>query len=153
MKKKFRVWCDDTKSYAGPWELGDKALEFYVNNYPEGVEQFTGITDRSGKDVYENDVIISEYAKNCPLAIIYGNEADGLGYYLGTYDLVKEKIVPIEIFGLDHNLDTSYFHIVGNVHTKMFDLIDYARKEQNKKSKKKENNNERQTAFSQNSKE
>ena len=63
------------RDFAGLWHIGDLihndddllirngCLSTYIENETAG--QFTGITDKNGKDIYEGDIIQSFFTKRC----------------------------------------------------------------------------------------
>lgn len=99
------------RDFAGLWHIGDLihndddllirngCLSTYIENETAG--QFTGITDKNGKDIYEGDIIQSFFTKRCyvvfwsdtELSFMYKNPKSSNVFALSKPDLTMYSIV------------------------------------------------------------
>lgn len=126
-KIKFRAWdkesgiylyniqdAYDTLSGLVKYDDGENAdydenyFGAFLNNKRYNVEQFTGLTDVNGKDIYEGDIIKSNYKYAQP-KISQIIVEDGNSYILGE-DLATGN----EMLVSDH---IGEIEVIGNVHT------------------------------------
>lgn len=62
------------------------------------LEQFTGLKDKNGKEIYENDLVKNKYGKILKVEFNYGSFTFG-DYYFGSIGFGK----PFEVVGDIHN--------------------------------------------------
>nr|DAN75926.1 MAG TPA: YopX protein [Caudoviricetes sp.] len=123
---KFRAWYKPEKKmiyniqneFEERIELGMDCFSDYLNNDDFIVNQFTGRTDKEGKEIYEDDILL----------II------GQGYFRVTWDRdnCKFYLLPLEDYLDEMPLDRSReidYEVEGNIY-KDKDLLDCIEKDQ-----------------------
>ena len=123
---KFRAWYKLEKKmiyniqneFEERIELGMDCFSDYLNNDDFIVNQFTGRTDKEGKEIYEDDILL----------II------GQGYFRVTWDRdnCKFYLLPLEDYLDEMPLDRSWevdYEVEGNIYENK-DLLDYIEKDQ-----------------------
>ncbi|MBB1531367.1 hypothetical protein HG463_001680 [Candidatus Saccharibacteria bacterium] len=122
---KFRAWYKSGKKmiyniqneFEERIELGMDCFSDYLKNDNFIVNQFTGRTDKEGKDIYEDDILL----------II------GQGYFRVTWDRdnCKFYLLPLEDYLDEMPLDGSWeidYEVEGNIHENK-DLLEYIEKD------------------------
>ena len=123
---KFRAWYKLEKKmiyniqneFEERIELGMDCFSDYLNNDNFIVNQFTGRTDKEGKEIYEDDILL----------II------GQGYFRVTWDRdnCRFYLLPLEDYLDEMPLDRSWeidYEVEGNIYENK-DLLDYIEKDQ-----------------------
>lgn len=123
---KFRAWYKPEKKmiyniqneFEERIELGMDCFSDYLKNDDFIVNQFTGRTDKEGKEIYEDDILL----------II------GQGYFRVTWDRdnCKFYLLPLEDYLDEMPLDRSWeidYEVEGNIYENK-DLLEYIEKDQ-----------------------
>lgn len=126
---RFRAWYKPEKKmiyniqneFEERIELGMDCFSDYLKNDDFIVNQFTGRTDKEGKEIYEDDILL----------II------GQGYFRVTWDRdnCKFYLLPLEDYLDKMPLDRSWeidYEVEGNIHENK-DLLEYIEKDQKTK--------------------
>lgn len=103
---KFRAWSAlDNKMYQ--CDMEDDIQSYFKHDDGITLEQFTGLKDKNGKDIYEGDLIRLFDNENGSLEVVFRNE------YVGGWNLLFEgetvSLGARKAFELE---------IVGNIHLK-----------------------------------
>lgn len=95
--------CDE--KYAYIVEFGNKELcRNYVNAIPDTVGQYTGLTDKNGKRIFEGDIVKRFwFGKMCIYQIDYDN---GLASFIGRAGM---KFTTFDY-------DSEEFEVIGNIY-------------------------------------
>ena len=101
---KFRAWWKDTKRLldGDEWYMtcsGAKHLHYAVRSYNDDdfiIEQYTGLKDKNGKEIYEGD--IAKLWDREPELVVWDN-------LIGAYDPLSWE-----------TFDTDECEVVGNIH-------------------------------------
>lgn len=123
---KFRAWIKSEKKmiyniqdeFEERIELGMDCFSDYLNNDDFIVNQFTGRTDKEGKEIYEDDILL----------II------GQGYFRVMWDRdnCKFYLLPLEDYLDEMPLDRSWevdYEVEGNIYENK-DLLEHIEKDQ-----------------------
>lgn len=81
----------------------------YVDVHPETVGQFTGLTDKNGKEIYEGDII---QANNGIGVIMWFQTSWGVASYAHGYDGLK-SYTAVDSF---YSKETKEWSVIGNIH-------------------------------------
>lgn len=114
---KFRAWDEQNKVYENPNEVcitSDGSVSVYDGDdngwiCADGaliIEQFTGLLDKNGKEIYENDIV---RCKNGHIGIVIWEEHDACFNVTGYRD--ESNHFPTMAF-----FEGQPFEILGNIH-------------------------------------
>lgn len=100
---KFRAWSSQTKKYIDPMQNRTFTFSYYVSNENYVVEQYTGLKDKNGLEIYEGDRLqIDDPEDTSRCFVVFEN-----GSFCRTYD--KSFFIPI-----GENFED--WKIIGNIH-------------------------------------
>lgn len=94
---KFRVWDKELNEYEIPSVYNAIIFPAITENEDIVIEQYIGLKDKNGKEIYENDLIKNEYGKIMQVTFNHGSFIIGK-YYVGTIGAGKI----IEVVGNIH---------------------------------------------------
>ena len=107
---KFRAWNESAKRYSKPFGLKSTVLNFTDDDglgvikslTTESVEQYTGLKDKNGVEIYENDIV--RYADDEPNIVTF--EECCFGYRVGSKTFLK-----LTVYNNVNKLE-----VIGNIH-------------------------------------
>ena len=80
----------------------------YAEIAPETLCQFTGLYDKNGKNIWENDILMAHPDKFCPEDVTYGTvEWNFTGWVLHESDSIDREFID--------ELVPEYYEVAGNV--------------------------------------
>jgi len=112
------VTCDfkATAIMIKDWE--DYQVGEYMFPNTQSLMQFTGLHDKNGKEIYEGDIIRSDFGTKEPIAVCFGEYHDhtgkddnstNVGFYFNEYKNESS-------FGKSVNGNTDCYEIIGNIY-------------------------------------
>ena len=114
------------------WGLPNEHLKAEID--PETVGQYTGLTDKNGKRIFEGDIIKTHYA-NTPKADFIEQVVFHNGRFCGMYESGKMKMwapLPdgVKHFPQDKSVYMEWCEVIGNIHDNP-ELVEVAEDDKN----------------------
>lgn len=110
---KFRAWNQTHKRFFNPLEDRNYTFKHFINKPIFPVEQFTGLLDQKGKEIYEGDLVKFELVEEYDLTgqdeftgTIEWDEED-TGFFICSH---TERFPHIKLWF------TNYLEVIGNIH-------------------------------------
>lgn len=97
---RIRIWCSDARTY-----IADKMTGYNTPVIPETVGQYTGLTDKNGKKIFEGDIVY--YDGSCHKVVF---ESRNGTCYFGI--VVGEN----ETWGFGNSTPAYMMAVVGNIY-------------------------------------
>jgi uncharacterized phage protein (TIGR01671 family) len=122
----FRGKCNETCKYNGQWIEGfygeddgkpniahstDRGLIGYFCE-PDSIGQYTGLTDKNGKKIFENDICRFDNGEEF-------KDKDRFSNYVVQWDSVNTRYVVVDVWDCEDILDDFFSRnaiIIGNIH-------------------------------------
>lgn len=123
-----KEWVVGSYIYAHKWNWDGSAGYLICDIYgttktqviPETVGQFTGLTDKNGKNIFEGDIVVTRYQNGGICSI--GDVQFDCGVFGAEWTVHKKNKTMVGSWGQRHNLRTfdddiiNNIEVIGNIH-------------------------------------
>ena len=102
---KFRAWDDVLLKYYQPMTIKELAMSDMreTNWYQLTIEQYTGLKDKNGIDIYEGDIVKNTYGK-----------LEKVVFVNGSFQCASIKHPSLNLYLLDTY--SNHIEVIGNIH-------------------------------------
>lgn len=115
-----QVYIFPLLDFATSYDLGASIRMYAQAVIPETVGQFTGLTDKNGKKIFEGDIVVTRYPKGDICSI--GDVQFDSGVFGVEWTVHKKNKGMVGSWGQSHNLRRfdddiiNHIEVIGNIH-------------------------------------
>ena len=103
--------------------IGTNVVRITYDIHPETIGQYTGLTDRNGKKIFEGDLLngfeypfLSDNAHNYFAEVIWFDNCPAFGLYTHKHPLSAVRGISEGNCELMEDFDSSQWEVIGNIH-------------------------------------